>query len=255
MPNLDPALEPVLTALVQRLRELDIPFCIIGALVPALLLDTVPDLRTNDADAVVTVSDLAAFETVKRGLAFNGFAGTADPHRLAYRDGKRVDLLPYSRELAPGGTLRLSPDRVLNMLGFEHVVEAAIWVTLDSGLEVPVVPLPLYALLKLVAYTDRRARKDLDAVEHVLRHYADDDDRRWGLEHEEKLVDYDYGPAYLLGMDGARFIELDLIATIQPLIVSLSDGSRGSPGPQSGDDEWRPRREDLFLWYRRGLGL
>ena len=255
MPNIDPALAPVLTALVRGLRARGVPFCIIGALVPELLLETKPDVRTNDADAVVSVPDLAAFEAVKKGLAASGFFEARTPHRLSYREGGLVDILPYSHELAPDGLLRLPPARVINTAGFDRVVEAALEVTLDSGVVVPVTPLPLYALLKLVAYTDRKAEKDLDSVEHVLRHYAHDDDRRWGLEHEGELVEYDYGSAYLLGTDGMKFIDPDLIKTLEPLLVSLSEGGAGSPIRENEDHEWKPRREDLFLWYRRGLGL
>ena len=255
MATVDPALEPVLTALVHGLRELKIDFCIVGALVPELLLETKPSTRTNDADAVVFVPDVAAFEAVKKGLTPKGFSETAIPHRLTYRSGGLADILPYSHELVPDGTLRLPPDLVMNMAGFDRVVEAAVEVTLDSGLVVPVAPLCLYALLKLVAYTDRKAPKDLDAVEHLLRHYGEDDDRRWGLEHEDKLVDYGYGSSYLLGIDGAEFIGAGLSETLRPLLVLLSNGSTGSPVSENNEDASRPGREDLFFWYRRGLGL
>lgn len=260
MPSADPALEPALTALVEGLRALSVRFCIVGALVPELLLETKPDTRTNDADAVVLVADLAAFDAVKQDLASSGFSKTRMPHRLTYQDGGIVDILPYSQELAPDGTLRLPPDMVLNMAGFDRVIGAAVQVTLDSGLVVPVAPLALFALLKLVAYTDRKAEKDLAAVEHLLRHYAEDDDRRWGLEHRGELVEYDYGPAYLLGKDGTTFMGPDLVKVLQPLLATLSDEARASGGVRARDDddhddEWKPRREDLFLWYRRGLEL
>lgn len=143
----------------------------------------------------------------------------------------------------------------MNMAGFDRVVGTAVEVTLTSGLVVPVAPLSLYALLKLVAYTDRKQEKDLEAVEHLLRHYAGDDERRWGLAHEDKLVEYDYGPAYLLGIDGTKFIAPDLSERLRPLLISLSEASTGSLLPETDYEEWRPRREDLFFWYRRGLQL
>lgn len=259
MPSVDPALEPVLTALVRGLQAPGIPFCVIGALALELLLETKPAVRTNDADAVVLVDDLAAFDAVKQGLASSGFSKTRLAYRLTHKDGGIVDILPYSRQLAPDGTLRLPPDLVLNMAGFDRVVAAAVPVTLDSGLVVPVAPLPLYALLKLVAYTDRKAEKDLAAVEHLLRHYADDDDRRWGLEHRGELVEYDYGPAYLLGKDGTQFLGPDLVEVLQPLLATLTDrdGDSGAVPHRDDDheDQWKPRREDLFLWYGRGLDV
>ena len=255
MATVDPVLEPVLTALVQRLRELDIAFCIIGALVPELLLETKPAVRTNDADAVVFVPDVAAFDALKKDLASGEFSETAVPYRLTYREAGFVDILPYSHDLAPDGILRLAPDVVMNLAGFDRILDAAVDVTLDSGLVVPVAPLSLYALLKLCAYADRRAQKDLDSVEHLLRHYGEDDDRRFGLEHAGTLVDYDHGPAYLLGIDGASSLTPDLSTRLRPLLVSLSKGSTGLPVEGKGNDEREPAREDLFFWYRLGLGL
>jgi predicted nucleotidyltransferase len=257
MPSLDPALESVVTALVRGLRALEVPFCVVGALVPELLLETRPESRTNDADVVVIVPDLAAFAEVKQRLAREpyNFMGTTVPHRLRRRGGGLVDVIPYSPELSPDGVLRLEPGIAMNTAGFDRVIGTAIQVRLDSGLELPVVPLPLYVLLKLVAYSDRKMTKDLEGVEHVLRHYASDDDRLWGLEYEGALVEYDYGPAYLLGRDGTEFLGPDLIKTLQPLLASLSDAGARLRGPRIDDGEWRPGFKDLLLWYRRGLGL
>jgi hypothetical protein len=96
---------------------------------------------------------------------------------------------------------------------------------------------------------------DLEGVEHVLRHYASDDDRRWGLVHEESLVEFDYGPAYLLGADGRQFLGPELVATLTPLLATLSDATAQRRGRPMDDSEWRPGFEDLLQWYRRGLGL
>ena len=257
MPSLDPALESVVAALVQGLRALDVPFCIVGALAPELLLETKPESRTNDADVVVIVPDLAVYHDVKRGLERKpyDFAQTTVPHRLTRRGGGLVDILPYSRGLAPDGVLRLEPGVAMNAAGFDHIIGAAIHVRLGLGLELPVVPLPLFVLLKLVAYSDRKLTKDLEGVEHVLRHYASDDDRRWGLAHEGNLVEFDYGPAYLLGADGKQFLGPEFVVTLTPLLATLSDAGAALRDHRIDDAEWRPGFKELLLWYRRGLGL
>ena len=59
MASLDPLVASILTDLVRGLRTLDVPFCLIGALVPELLLGVPPRRRTNDADVTVVVSSLA----------------------------------------------------------------------------------------------------------------------------------------------------------------------------------------------------
>ena len=52
--------------LARGLRDLHVPFGIVGALVPELLLDTRPDRMTNDADVMVVVQTL-------------GFGSQSDP--------------------------------------------------------------------------------------------------------------------------------------------------------------------------------
>lgn len=266
MPGLDPNIESLVASLAAGLRALDVPFCVIGALVPEILLPTRPETRTNDADVVVLVPDLASFDAIKRQLKEKPyeFKPTAVPHRLERRSGGFADVLPYSPALLTDGRLHIGDDVVMNVAGFDRVIGAAIQMRLDSGLELPVAPLPLYALLKLVAYSDRKMTKDLEGVEHVLRHYASDDDRRWGLEYEGALVEYDYGPAYLLGLDGREYLTPALVSTVLPLLEALSakaptgaagDWRTGSAGSGGDDSGWRPSFQDLLLWYRHGLAV
>jgi predicted nucleotidyltransferase len=265
MPSLDPHIEALTASLAAGLRALDVPFCVVGALVPELLLETRPESRTNDADVVVLVPDLAAFDALKRELEEKPyeFKPTAVPHRLERRAGGFADVLPYSGGLAPDGRLRLGDDRVMNVAGFDRVIGAAIGVRLDSGLELPVAPLPLYVLLKLVAYSDRKMTKDLEGVEHVLRHYASDDDRLWGLAYEGALVEYDYGPAYLLGIDGREYLGPELIQTLSAVLgVLVVADARVATTERAvdyddvgGKEAWKPSFERLLFWYRRGLGL
>jgi predicted nucleotidyltransferase len=250
VPKLDPSVEQVLVALVRGLRALDVRFCVIGALVPELLLNERPEQATFDADAVVFVPDLSTFERVKAGLA--GFAPTKYPYRLRHESGGRADILPYSDELAPDGLLRLEPDYVFNMTGFNRVADAVIDVTLESGEHIPVVLVPVYVLLKLVAFTDRQLEKDITGVLHCLRNYAEDDARRFGLEHGGEPVPYEYGSAYLLARDALPFVDDKLQALIAPLLGRLI------PALDDVDDadSYRAKGNRQYLrWFRTGLGL
>lgn len=251
MSTLDPALARTLSAIVSALGAIDVPFCIVGALVPELLLAERPLQATNDADAVVFVPDLEAFERVKREV--KGFGPTAQPYRLQHKEGGLVDLLPYSEALTPGGRLELPPDYVFNMAGFSRIAEAAVQVSLASGEVIPVAPVPLYVLLKLVAYTDRRLQKDIEGVRHCLRHYAEDDDRRFGLESGNELVPWEFGTAFLTGIDGAHFLDARLRATVVPLLERFL--SEGIPVAQSYFADRAEEDAQYFHWYRRGLGV
>ena len=250
MPRLEPALLPVVADLERGLRTLGVQFAVVGALVPELLLDVRPARMTNDTDVTVTVESLADF----------GFARTRAAHRLLHHSGGRVDLLPFGPELAPNGRLELEADLVLNMAGFEHVVPSAVQVSLDDGPTLPVVPLPLFVLLKLVAFSDRKAPKDLAGVFHCLRHYLEDDERRYEVEHDGAGVLFEYTGAYLLGIDGRRFLSAELSHAVATVLDRLADAdSEGVAIVAREQGRFVLEQEELedvlryFQWYRRGL--
>ena len=262
MPRLEPALLPVVTDLERGLRALGVPFAVVGALVPELLLDVRPVRMTNDADVTVTVESLADFEALKNRLSVFGFTRTAVPHRMLHQSGGRFDILPFSNAIAPGGRLELQGDRPLNLAGFEHVVSSAVATPIDGGLTLPLIPLPLYGLLKLVAFSDRAAPKDLAGIFHCLQHYLHDDDRRYGAEHNGAGVPFEYTGAYLLGVDGQTFLDPHLSDIIARVLDRFVDSDADvvvtilrERGRILVEDEDRLDVFEHFLWYRRGVGL
>lgn len=262
MPRLEQALLPVVTDLERGLRTLGVPFAVVGALVPELLLDVRPARMTNDADVTVTVESLADFETLKDRLVDLGCARMPAPHRLRHHSGGLVDVLPFGPDITPGGRLELEADVVLNMAGFEYVVPSAVAVAVDDGPTLPLVPLPLYALLKLVAFSDRKAPKDLAGVFHCLRHYLEGDERRYDAEHEGAGVPFEYTGAYLLGIDGRRFLSVQLSQAVGAVLDRFagpdSDGVAIVAREQGRIAIGEENRVDVFesfQWYRRAIGL
>lgn len=262
MPRIEPALVPVIGDLARGLRELSVPFGVVGALVPELLLDARPARMTNDVDVAVVMASLDDFESLKDRLAEYAFARTRLPHRMRHRSGGLVDLLPFSESIAPEGRLQLQEDLVLNMAGFRHVVSNAVATVIDDGPTLPLAPLALYALLKLVAFDDRKAPKDLAGVLHCLEHYLEGDERRYGVEYDGEGVPYEYTGAYLLGVDGRPFLDPQLAGTVVEVlgrfaapdadVVGLVARERGRIPPT---DEERAIIFEHFRWYRRAAGL
>jgi predicted nucleotidyltransferase len=261
MGRLDPRLIETVTALVDGLGHASVRYCLIGALVPELLLKTAPPRRTNDADVVVLVETLADFDEVKRVLEDEryGFTRTSQPFRMERGPG-RIDVLPYSRTLAPDGLLRVPPSAPFNMLGFDRVFESQTAADLGANRIVPLITIPLYALLKLVAYSDRRLARDPAGVLHCLMYYEEDSERLYGVEHEGALVDFDVAAAYLLGLDARPLVDEPLAGTIGPILAMLTD-PESSLGFQtvreyrggSSDERLRTRTARLFGAFRDGL--
>jgi predicted nucleotidyltransferase len=97
MPRLEPALLPVVMDLERGLRTLGVPFAVVGALVPELLLDMRPARMTNDADVTVAVESLAEFETLKDRLGDFGFVRTRAPNPAAVGTHPRRMVGPHHR--------------------------------------------------------------------------------------------------------------------------------------------------------------
>ena len=261
MPRVDPGLMPVVVDLERGLRELGIPFGIVGALVPELLLDVRPYRMTNDVDLAVVVEDLAGFDLLKERLADYGFARTRRPHRLDHRHGGWVDILPVNETIVRDG-LELEDGFVLNMAGLGHVVPNAVPVAIEGGPTLPLAPLPLYVLLKLVAFSDRKEPKDLAGVLHCLEHYLEDDDRRYGVDHDDEGVPYEYTGAYVVGVESRHFLDEPLSEAVGTVLDRFDEPDATVVGVVAREthgliveDEHRLEIFELFRWYRLGTGL
>jgi predicted nucleotidyltransferase len=262
MPRIEPGLVLVVADLERGLRELGIPFGVIGALVPELLLDARPPRTTNDADVTVVVQSLADFEALKDRLDDYGFKRTPRPHRMRHRNGGLMDILPFSEAIAPFGRLQLEEGFVFNMAGFGQVVPNAISTQIEGGPTLPLTPLPLYVLLKLVAFSDRKDPKDLASVLHCLEHYVEDDDRRYGVEHEGEGVPFEYTCAHLLGLDAQPFLDESLRRAVKTVLDRFTDPDADvveivarEQGRLIVEDEHRIEIFQLFRWYRLGTSL
>jgi hypothetical protein len=68
MPRIDRSLLSVLIDMERGLRDLEIPFAVVGALVPELLLDSRPRRMTNDADVVVAIESISPAPTFSASM-------------------------------------------------------------------------------------------------------------------------------------------------------------------------------------------
>lgn len=117
-------------------------------------------------------------------------------------------------------------------------------------------------LLKLVAFSDRKAAKDLGGVLHCLEYYLAEDDRRYTAEHEGAGVPYQYTCAYLIGVDGRPFLDKSLGQTASTVLERFDTPDAeviGIVARERGrfivEREERIEMFELFRWYRLGIGL
>lgn len=108
---------------------------------------------------------------------------------------------------------------------------------------------------------ERKERKDLASVLRCLRHSREDDDARYGLEHEGKLVPFEFTTACLLGLDARPFVP-SVATSIRALLDHFDSPDAAIVGLVATEDrrvliEESDRLEvfDLFRWFRLAGGL
>jgi predicted nucleotidyltransferase len=205
---------------------------VISASVPIVLIDLRYGLtggrETLDVDAVVRAANWEEYEELKRRLLAAGFRQGRVPHRLEF-GAAQLDLIPYSRTLAPGDALEWpGQDRVMSTLGLEEAFESARPEQVGD-LVVPIASVAACVLLKLVAYNDRPAERvrDLIDIVHCFELYADEPDaRRYEIgevEVDGTRVSYDEAGAHLLGQEVAALARHESLVTVRRVLASIDD--------------------------------
>ncbi|RQR39803.1 nucleotidyl transferase AbiEii/AbiGii toxin family protein [Burkholderia sp. Bp9142] len=185
-------LEPAAVALLQAVgaacARLDTAFVVAGATARDILMWHVHGIRpvraTRDVDVAVCAVSWPFHERLVDALVATGQFARAPKHQqtLLFDSGTRgfrtaLDLVPFGPLEAPPGEITWPPlgDFVLNVLGFQEAVDTALAVSIATGIAVPVASLPALALLKLLAWKDRRARQNSDAYDllFLLTHFHD----------------------------------------------------------------------------------
>jgi predicted nucleotidyltransferase len=197
---------------------LAVPFFLVGAFARDLLLELRHGLKaqraTNDVDFGIRVGGWEEFEALKRALVETD-RYIPDPNkaqRLIAGDGGLIDIVPFGEVEDARGRITWPPEHeiVMNAIGFEEAFEHAVRVRVAEDLEVRVSSLAGLALMKLIAWDDRRFNRDAKDLRLIMTKYlqAGNEERMYGergdhtdLLDEDKFVDAGLTGARLLGRD------------------------------------------------------
>jgi len=191
----------ILKTIDPVLRELACPYMLVGATARDLLLFHVygnqPLRATVDVDFAIAVESWEKFSVVLHSILRSGLFKPFDrvPHRLFFGSnhpaGVPVDIIPFGGVAIRDKEIRWPRDldTVINVAGFEDALAAAVSVSVADDLIIPVVSLPGLALLKLIAWTDRKVDKDATDLLRVMKVYADagNEDRLYGSSILERF--------------------------------------------------------------------
>ncbi len=196
-------------------------FLIVGAMARDLLLHYghgVPITRaTTDIDLGVAVSSWADFHQLRDVCLNSGQFTSGRPgiHRLTHLSGVPLDLIPFGGVEREDGTIEWPEDNaVMAVLGYREARATSVQVLLPDKIPVATVCLPMLAILKLMAWSERHSytpRKDASDLFLVLRNYLNDENTVRLYEVGTHLLeredfDYEVAGAWLAGYDAVRCV-------------------------------------------------
>lgn len=220
----DPLTSRVLRLVDRAAAAAGLPYFVAGAAARDLMLVNVFGLRpgraTRDIDIGVAVKSWDGFQEIKDHLvASNEFeADRGNRHRLSLKasgllTGVPVDIIPFGGVESETHTIAWLPDRdvIMNVAGFEEALESSVRIGIEDDLVVRVASIPGLAVLKLIAWQDRRHENNKDATDlhRLLAAYADAGnlDRIYDEELsllEDAEYEMELAGSQLLGRDASR---------------------------------------------------
>lgn len=217
-----------LSPLVAELRRNapDVRWIVVGAVARDLQLHFKHGVRiaraTEDVDFAVGVEDWTHFQDFRQALLSSGnFRPVGDDkHIFRFRDGTRVDVIPFGGVENANAIVEWPPDGnpQMNVLGFSALSATAEEFLLPADEPILVPKIPMILLLKFLAWQDRsKIRPGVDASDIflMLSSYA-------GLDNSDAL----YGPhADLLDDPDFDYENAGAVIAGRDLRQTLADGS------------------------------
>jgi predicted nucleotidyltransferase len=215
--------EDVFREIIRITSEQGINFFVVGALARDIIMGLGYGVEvkraTEDIDCGIQAESWKQFEHLKSGLIDTGMfrADVRQRQRVIYQNQIRVDIVPFGAIEDDKGRIAWPPDRefVMNTLGFDEAYRDTITVRLAADIEISVSSLAGLALMKLIAWSDRRHAYHKDALDlgFLMSNCLDagNQERIYGEEGDNTDLlsedfDYDLASARMLGRDVGRLL-------------------------------------------------
>lgn len=269
---INPAFKPVLKIIVDASNALDIPIFIAGATARDLVLHHVFERnigrKTYDIDTAIMISSWNAYDELRKQLIRAGLKETPIAHRLLHQEtGLPVDIIPFGEITGANNQIEWPPEYAISMsvAGFIEAYNHALNIEIAPNYIIKVSSLAGLALLKLIAWGERRHESNKDAQDFltILKEYSN-------IELDRLYEEYvpgdslEFNPerlgAFLLGYDiGLLFaaqkptntldsLKSVLITQKEPLLNSLLKESNSHDS--SNIEQWL---NDLQLGLNRSV--
>lgn len=249
---------------VEVIEDLQISYFLIGATARDLILKFgygIQTIRaTKDIDFGIAVNSWNDYDTLKSAMiATNQFIDDRQPQRLRGIDKQTwIDIVPFGKIESPNGQIAWqATETVMTTHGFKEAFDSSVTVKIADDLNIKIVSLAGFVLLKFIAWSDRKNLKDLQDIFLVMREYLDAGNREriYGIDNDLLNADFnnDFASSEMLGRDikillteDTKQIMAKIFANSEPIIIPLL---RERPF----DDEFENRLEIMFERLKIGM--
>jgi len=234
---INPQERQVLSDLADVVNTLNLSMILIGAGARLIIFDQRfgEGRRTKDWDFAISIDSWEAYKKLSETLIESDpprFKTTKQAHKFIHiQTDIEVDIVPFGAIGEPDQQIYWSDSgNFMSVFGFAEALMSAKTTTIND-LEIKIIDLPAFVVLKVFAWGDRKDRtnKDLEDIDFVLSKYEDDSRVFDELVEElaNEVVDFLDGNIYLLGRDIYKMLEEktlhELNIQLNKLIDSLGD--------------------------------
>lgn len=171
----------VIIALKKVVDSLKLPMVIVGAGARLLIFDrryNISGRTTKDWDIAVKLDSWFDYKNLSDHLTQGQdrcFKTTHTPHKFIHiATGIEVDIIPFGKIGEPDDSIEWPDGNQMNLLGLEEALENAM-IEIIQDLEIRIVNAPAFLVLKLIAWSDRQADKDINDINFILENYNNDE--------------------------------------------------------------------------------
>lgn len=210
-------------------ERLQLPILFVGAGARIFAFDkqyNIEGRTTKDLNFAVQVNNWSDYQFLSEQMTLSEnprFTKTNIQHKFVHiSTAIEVDIVPFGAIAQPSNLLKWSDGNEMNLLGLDEALLTAIILIIDS-IEIKVVDPRALLALKLIAWADRKAMKDLQNIYFILDKFNDDDRIFEELldELSEGLIEYEDAAAFLLGRDIRTMFSEATIKELQKILPEL----------------------------------
>jgi predicted nucleotidyltransferase len=221
----------VLADLTAIVKVLNFPIILVGAGARLIIFDRQfgEGRGTKDWDVAISIDSWKSYQKLGETLLDGNppiFKPTKTPHRFRHIETDiDVDIVPFGAIGEPDKQIIWADSgKPMSILGFDEALSHATTTNIDD-LEIQVIDIPSFVVLKVFAWGDRgeSTNKDVEDIEFILSKYEDDD--RVYNELVEELssgnVEFLDANIYLLGQDICRMLQAKTLIELNKLLGKM----------------------------------